>query len=169
MVKYMTRVFAIIGAIFFVIGTMLTVGLGFMAVHLYSSPGNEFYQQPWAFVFPGIGLIFGIIGTIFLLIAFHKHKRRRWLLENGEPVWAHVQGTDVNHNIQINGRPVAVLVATYKQMRFVSDPISNRKLVNVGEHVKVLLHPDNYDRYTFDFNNESHLHPSEPPTKQHAK
>ena len=157
------RVFTILGTIFFLVGLAITISLGLLASHLFNSPGNDFYQQYWVLVFPGTGMVFLILGVIFLLVAARKRKFRNWLLENGKPVWAHVQGTEANWNIQINARPATVLVATYKNMRFVSGPISNRDLAHVGEYVKVLLHPDNYDRYVFDFADESPLRPSEQP------
>jgi len=136
-----------------------------MAANLFNSPGNDFYQQHWVLVFPGIGLIFVVLGVIFLMVAKHKRKLRQWLLENGKPVWAKVEGTETNWNIRINGRPATVLVATHGNMRFISDPITNHELANFGEHVKILFHPQNFDRYVFDFDNESPLRPIETPSR----
>jgi len=160
------RIFRIIGVVFFLVGLGLTIGLGFLAAELFNSPGNDFYQFHLVLIFPGIGVIFLVLGLVFLLVAMHKRKARNWLMDNGRPVWAVVQGTEANWNIQINGRPATVLVATYKSMRFVSGAVSNRELQQIGEHVKVLIHPDNPDRYVFDFVDESPLRPAEPPEKQ---
>jgi hypothetical protein len=159
------RVFAILGWVFFAVGLIITIGLGILASYLFNTPGNDFYQFHLVLIFPGIGMIFLILGVVFLLAAKRKRKLRQWLLENGTPVWAKVQGTEANWSVQINARPATVLVATHKNMRFISDPVSNRELAHVGEHVKVLIHPDNFDKYVFDFANESPLRPSEPPEK----
>ena len=115
------------------------------------------------FILGGIGAIFGILGAIFLFVHKLKRRRHRWLLDFGMPVWANVLGTQDNWNIQINGRPATSLVAAYKNMEFVSGPIDNNELASIGEHVKVLMDADNYNRYTFDFRNESYLEPLEPP------
>jgi len=130
-------------------------------LHEFVSVG--FWQQYWSLVLPGIGMIFVVLGAIFLIVARRKHSNKQWLFEHGKPVWATVQGTEENWNVRINGRPMTVLVATYGAMRFVSDGIKNRDLANIGQHVKVLIHPDNPDRYAFDFHDESPLRPSDPP------
>jgi len=137
-----------------------------MASYLFNSPGNDFYQFHLVLIFPGIGMIFLVLGVVFLLVAMRKRRLRNWLFENGKAVWAHVQGTEANWSIQVNGRPATVLVATHGSMRFVSEPVNNRKLANVGEHIKILIHPDNPDRYAFDFFDESPLRPAEQPSKQ---
>jgi len=157
------RIFAILGSAFFSLGLALMVGLGIMANYLFNNPGNDSYQFHLVLIFPGIGAIFLILGIIFLVVALNIRRRRNWLLENGKAVWARVEGTEANWNIQVNMRPATALVATYKNMRFVSGPVSNRELALVGEHVKVLMHPDNPDRYVFDFADESHLRPTEAP------
>ena len=110
-----------------------------------------------------LGGLFGIIGAAFLLVHVKKRSRQRWLLDFGTPVWANVLGLEENWHIRINGRPATVLIATYNNMRFVSGPVDNNDLVNIGDHVKVLLHPENNNRYAFDFMNESHLIPLEQP------
>jgi|GEM_PF-5948337 len=166
----MARIFTIIGSVFFAVGLGLVIGLGYMANYLFNSPssGNDFYQNHLVLLFPGIGMIFLALGTIFLIIALFKRRFRKWLLENGKPIWAQVQGTSVDWRVQVNGRPMTVLVANHGTMRFESEPVNNRLLANIGEntHVKVLLHPDNPDRYAFDFNNESPLCPAESPKLQ---
>ena len=54
-------------------------------------------------------------------------------------------------------------MASYNNMRFVSGPVDNNDLAQIGEHVKVLIDPDDNNKYTFDFMNESHQMPFEPP------
>jgi len=106
-----------------------------------------------------LALPFGGIGTGFLIYTMRKHRLHQWLLYYGTPVWADVQGTEANWSIQVNGRPATVLVATYKNMRFTSRAINNSELIHVGDRVKVLIHPDNANKYTFDFMNECQREP----------
>ena len=163
------RVFTILGAVFFVVGLAVTVGLGLLASYLFNSPGNDFYQFHLVLIFPGIGMIFLVLGIIFLMVAMRKRRLRNWLFENGKPVWARVQGIESQTNAGGGyGEFImhsTVLVATYENMRFVSDQVRhpNRLMSQLGEHVKVLIHPDNPDRYIFDFANESPLRPAEQP------
>ncbi|MCL2842716.1 MAG: DUF3592 domain-containing protein [Oscillospiraceae bacterium] len=105
---------------------------------------------------PGIipmftGVIFFSIGAIFLLYIRRKAKLRNWLLQHGTPVWADVVGTEENWKVVVNGRPATVLVATYNNMRFTSGSLSNKELQHVGERVKILIHPDDPDKYVFEF------------------
>ena len=115
------------------------------------------------FILLGLAVIFGSIGAGFLLYELHKKRKFQWLLEYGTPVWANVLGIDENWNIQVNGRPAMVIVASYGNMQFTSRAVDNNDLVNLGEHVKILLDPGNYNRYMFDLQNECFREPLEPP------
>jgi len=112
-----------------------------------------------------ISLPFVGIGAGFLIYNRYTQRRHQYLLEYGTPVWARIQGTDNNWNIRINGRPATVLVATYKNLRFTSPALDNNDLMHLDnrEHVKVLIHPDNANMYIFDFRDECHRIPFEPP------
>jgi len=121
-----------------------------------------FYLIP-VWILLGMGLIFGSIGTGFLIYERRKKRKFEWLLEYGTPVWANVLGTEEDWRIQINGQPAIVLVASYGHVQFISGPLDNNELINIGEHVKVLIHPEDANRYVFDFNNDSYRMPDQPP------
>jgi len=159
-------------------GTVVRAPLSWWSTSMYVGRHMDIYvsrQNPQDFVMArdmllipvyvlgGIGAIFSILGASFLFAHKRRRRRHRWLLDFGMPVWANVLGAQDNWNIQVNGRPATSLVAAYNNMEFVSGPIDNNDLASIGEHVKVLLDPDNYNRYTFDFKNESYLEPLEPP------
>ena len=110
-----------------------------------------------------LAVVFGSVGTGFLLYELYKRRKFGWLLQYGTPVWANVLGIDENWNIQVNGRPAQVIVASYGNMRFTSRAVDNNDLANLGEHVKILLDPGNYNRYMFDLQNECFREPLEPP------
>ena len=111
-------------------------------------------------------LIFGGLGVGFLMKHASIKRRHRWLLDFGTPVWANIiEVTEDWRGGRVNGRPPKVVVAAYENMRFVSGPVDNNDLMHMGrnQHVKVLIHPENSNRYTFDFKNESYLTPLDPP------
>lgn len=120
-------------------------------------------DNPYIFVAEGLGgWLFSIapmfmgfvifsIGAIFLMTIKRKGKLHGWLLQHGTPIWADVVGTEENRRVVINGCHPTVLVATYNNMRLISDSVSNKELQNVGERVKILLHPDDPDKYVFEF------------------
>jgi len=140
-------------------------------------------QDPYVFVDGGITgwlmpVIFFSMAGIFcgigvVLLVFEERARylRNWLLHNGTPVWAIVQEINTDRNYHGSNRPATFLVATYKHMQFRSAPLDNNVLMNMnlGEYVKVLIHPDNANRYIFDFFNESNLQPLEAPAPPHPK
>jgi len=114
-------------------------------------------------ILSGLMIVFSGLGGGFLIYEKYKRRKFEWLLHYGTPVWANVLGTDENWNIQVNGRPATVLIAVYGNMRFVSSALDNNDLAHIGEHVKILLDPGNYNKYMFDFKNECYREPLEPP------
>ena len=159
-------------------GEVFTAQLRWWSSRMYVGQPVEIYvnrYNPREFVHSGIldilpfiimlpiAVVFNGLGVGFLAHHSRKKKRHRWLLDFGTPVWANVLGFEENWSIQINGRPATVLVATYNNMKFISGPLDNNDRANIGEHVKVLLHPEDNNKYTFDFANESYLMPLEPP------
>ena len=111
-------------------------------------------------ILSALGLPFAITGAILFIVDKRKRRLHHWLLQSGIPVWANVEGTEANWSIQVNGRPATVLVATYNNLRFASRPLDNNDLMNIGERVKIFIHPDNANKYTFDLKNESQREPN---------
>jgi len=68
-----------------------------------------------------------------------------------------VVGLQHSTNVFINGRPARVLAATHQNMRFTSEPLDNKDIKNLGTTVKVIVHPDDPDKYVFDFAAEREL------------
>jgi len=127
------------------------------------------FRSTWPFywipvgILLGLGLIFGSVGAGLLIFKRRKQRNRIWLLDFGTPIWANVIGTQQDWRIQVNGQPATVLVATHGHMEFISGPLDNNDLMNIGEHVKILLDPENANKYVFDIHNESFLVPTHPP------
>jgi len=121
-----------------------------------------YYRIP-VWILAGLTAIFGIIGAVFFIVDKRKIRKQEQLFEYGDAIWAKVEGTESNWAIQVNGRPATVLVATHGHMRFTSDPLDNNDLMAVGEHVKVIIDPENANRYVFDIHNASFIMPKEQP------
>ena len=161
------KVGLILGIVFLSVGIFLGIVGLIVHVAVNNSP-HRFVTTGILHLLPlmilsGLMVIFIGLGAGFLIYEKYKKRKFEWLLHYGTPVWANVLGTDENWSIQINGRPAMVLVAMYGNMRFVSGPLDNNDLANIGEHVKVLLDPGNYNKYMFDFKNECYREPLEPP------
>jgi len=108
-------------------------------------------------------VVFGGFGVMMIHADIRSRTSRKWLLQHGTPVWANVQGILNNWGISVNGRPAIVLKAAYGLMQFTSDPLDNADLIQIGVHVKVLLHPEKPNIYAFDIHDESGLHPVNAP------
>ena len=107
--------------------------------------------------------IFGGIGAMFLIMDIRARAMRKWLFQHGTPVWANVQDVVADWSMRVNGQPATVLKATHKFMQFTSTPLDNNDLMHIGEHVKVLLHPEKPKFYAFDIHGESRLLPERAP------
>ena len=105
-------------------------------------------------IFGVLGLVLGGFGAKFMLDATRKRKRHMWLFEHGTPAWATVLGTEDDWSITVNNKPATVLIATYDDMRYKSEPLDDDDLANikVKEYVKIFLHPEDNSNYVFDFN-----------------
>ena len=132
-------------------------------------------QDPYRFVQGGIlgwtaqlilfpfMAVFGGVGAMLSYKELRSRALHKWLMQHGTPVWANVLGVVPNWNIRVNRRPAMVLEATYRFMQYTSGPLDNIDMMHIGEHVKVLLHPENPSLYTFDIRDESDLRPENAP------
>lgn len=104
-----------------------------------------------------IGMIFGGIGLVMLLIALWMAERRRSLLEKGDRVTARITGVEENRSVKVNNRHPFRLVCEY------TDPNTGETRVFRGgniycnptldltrEEVDVYLHPTRRNRYVVD-------------------
>lgn len=106
-------------------------------------------------VFASLSVMFGGMGIVFLLWAGAIYRRRRYLVRRGIPLWAEVDDISENYLIRINGRPALTLIATHNNMVYESEPLTERDLQQVGEYVKVLIHPYDERKYLVDVKDES--------------
>ena len=108
-------------------------------------------------IFGGIGLVFGTIGAIFLIIHFRRAKDIEWLKQNGMRTEADFDHVYYDRSLKVNGKSPYVIVCkltnpedeqvmTVKSERLWSDPapfITSKKLT-------VLVDPGNAKRNYID-------------------
>lgn len=133
--------YAIIGGVFAVIG--LTVAV---------------LAQEWIFglCFGGIGLIFLILGVIFLRRESRKRQTAKQLFESGRYIWGEVIELIPNYNVRINNRHPYIAKVRYVDaagmVHIFKSPDIFQYLDQTVLHkqVKIYVEDDRYDRYYVD-------------------
>ena len=133
--------YAIIGGVFAVIG--LTVAV---------------LAQEWIFglCFGGIGLIFLILGIIFLRRESRKRQTAKQLFESGRYIWGEVIELIPNYNVRINNRHPYIAKVRYVDavgmVHIFKSPDIFQYLDQTVLHkqVKIYVEDDRYDRYYVD-------------------
>lgn len=133
--------YAIIGGVFAVIG--LTVAV---------------LSQEWIFglCFGGIGLIFLILGIIFLCRESRKRQTAKQLFESGRYIWGEVIELIPNYNVRINNRHPYIAKVRYVDaagmVHIFKSPDIFQYLDQTVLHkqVKIYVEDDRYDRYYVD-------------------
>lgn len=107
--------------------------------------------------FPSIGLVFAAIGFAFIFIKIKKIKNRRYLMENGELVYAEIAGVNYNRSYRVNGRSPYVITCkwvdsstglfyffTSENIWFDPEPIINERDIKT---LPVYIDRDNPNKY----------------------
>lgn len=149
----MNKVLNFIGIIYAVLGAVLmAVGLG---VGIAVRDVNGF---GWTFtaILSGIGLLFFILGIIFLILNRRNKKRALRLVEAGNYIYAEVSHAEPNINILVNGRYPYQVICRYTDEYgtihlFRSKNISfNPEGILKDTFVKVYVEPGNMKHYYVD-------------------
>ena len=107
-------------------------------------------------IFGGIGLIFVILGLIFLICSINKRNSIKRLLDNNEHVTARIIDVIQNHNLRINGMHPFHLVCQYDDVYggrphvFQSDYIMYHPGDVKDFTVKVYVDKSNWNKYYVD-------------------
>lgn len=101
----------VVGIIFSIVGPALLVAgvSAFLAVH---SEENIIFL----IVYGSTGLIFLVIGLVFLVIKIRKKQRCSRLLQAGSYVMAEIMETKINYHVRVNGRSPYVVECQYRDM-----------------------------------------------------
>lgn len=157
-------IFAPIGGLFLILGLAISGSLFFKGgyvtvngVYTYYAPG-EFNMAVGLFLglFGGMGLLFLILGLIFLGIGIKRNNAVKRVLETGKQITARITGVELNYSVRINRRHPYIIICEYEDAFsgkihvFKSDSILHNPGDVVGESVTVLVDRDNWDTYYVD-------------------
>ena len=136
--------FAAFGAVFLAIG----VAAGVTAPH-----GGVFLLA-----FGLTGLAFLLVGIVGLAVLARRARLRRWLIENGRAINAEYDGCGLQTSLEMNGRHPYVVRCHYTDSatrtiyNFRSEGLwfNPASLLEGRRTVRVLVHPDDYRKYSVD-------------------
>lgn len=80
-------------------------------------------------IFPGIGLIFLIMGVTGILIKTNKRKLEKRLKENGELIYANYNETVLNNSYQVNGKCPYNIICEWE------DPLDSKRYIFKSENI----------------------------------
>ncbi len=109
-------------------------------------------------MFAGMGVIFGLIGMIPLIVMKRKNSIKKKIVAAGNFLWGKVEHIDYNTSYSVNGQHPYVVYCTYKDehkdivYRFKSENIwTNLEYVlPPGSAVRIYVDKENYSRYYVD-------------------
>lgn len=138
-------VFAIVGAVF-----LATGGITYFALK------EEEGAILFLLIFGGIGLLFFILGLIFLIVVAQKKARSDKLLNAGNYVMAEILEVALNYNVAVNRRHPYIVRCRYQDMYGNVHIFKSRDLyfdptdLFKDQMVKVYVDGENYKRYYVD-------------------
>jgi hypothetical protein len=119
---------------------------------------DSFFEQ-WfgSLILGGLGLVFALVGGIWLSVVARSKRLNEWLQINGTRVLAQLQGVELNRGLEVNGRnPYRIMAqwlnpATNRIHIFHSENLwfDPRRFVS-GPTVQVLIDPNDPKRYHMD-------------------
>lgn len=143
----------IVGILFFLMGIIfLPTGIGIYLAE------KEFMGEAIIFLitFGGTGLIFSVLGLIFLIISINKKLRCDRLLQEGNYIMAEVMEITRNLNVRINNRHPFIVKCCYqdgygnlhifKSRNLLFDP----SIILKDNMVRVYVDGQNYNHYYVD-------------------
>ena len=141
----------IAGIIFTCMGAIyLAVGICF---HFFAV--NEI-SLIFLYAFGGLGMLFFILGVIFLTLEIRKRLRFNRLLQSGNYITAEISEINLNYSVRINGRHPYVVVCRYQDMMGTIHLFKSRNLsfdpgtLFQGQTVKIYVDGEDFKHYYMD-------------------
>ena len=137
-------VFTIVGAAFLAIGVITYFALKEDGIILFT------------LIFGGIGLLFFVLGLIFLIVVNRKMARNNKLLKEGNYVMAEIVEVSLNYNVTVNRRHPYIVRCRYQDMYGNVNIFKSRDLffdptdLLKDQMVKVYVDGENYKHYYVD-------------------
>lgn len=145
-------VFAGIGAIFTVLGTVFYIKLD----SLIDSPNVQGDARVLPAIFLPLGLCFLVVGILFILLHLRKNREILRLVSEGNYVMATIAEVSFNYSVTVNGRHPVRLECHYQdptsgKMRvFMSKNIFGNLQELVGTEIPVFVDRNDYSKYYVD-------------------
>ena len=142
----------IVGSIFTILGAVFLA----TGVIIYYALEEEEGAILFLLIFGGIGLLFFVLGVIFLIVELKKKLRNDKLLGAGNYVMAEVLEVTLNYNVAVNRRHPYIVRCRYQDMYGNVHIFKSRDLyfdptdLFKDQMVKVYVDGDNYKRYYVD-------------------
>ena len=142
-----------------IVGSVFTiVGASFLAIGLiiYYALKEEEGAILFLLIFGGIGLLFFVLGVIFLIVELKKKLRNDKLLGAGNYVMAEVLEVTLNYNVAVNRRHPYIVRCRYQDMYGNVHIFKSRDLffdptdLLKDRMVKVYVDGENYKHYYVD-------------------
>ena len=119
-----------------------------------SKGGNTFMCA----VLMGMGVVFGAVGIIPMLVSMKKNRKQKRLRQNGRVLHANVVSMDINRSYTVNGRHPYYLICEYrdeysgKTYRFKSGNIWKEVVLNSldDQYIDVYVDPQDFSQYAVD-------------------
>ena len=120
-------IFTIVGTICVIIGIAL-FGSVFNYANKVDTVGT-ITEDLLFLIFPGIGLIFLIIGGTGILVRINKRKLEKELKENGELIYANYNETILNTSYYVNGKSPYNIICEW------NNPLDNKKYIFKSKNI----------------------------------
>ena len=142
-----------------IVGSVFTiVGASFLAIGLiiYYALKEEERVILFLLIYGGIGLLFFVLGLIFLIVVAGKKARSDKLLNAGNYVMAQIMEVSLNYNVTVNRRHPYIVRCRYQDMYGNVHIFKSRDLffnptdLLKDRMVKVYVDGENYKHYYVD-------------------
>lgn len=137
-------VFTCIGVVYLVVG---------ICSHTFAS--NEI-SLIFLYAFGGLGILFFVLGVIFLTLEIRKRLRCNRLLQSGNYITAEISEINLNYNVRINGRHPYIVICRYQDMSGTIHIFKSRNLsfhpdtLFLGQTVKIYTDSEDFKHYYMD-------------------
>ena len=150
-----TDVKRVLGIIFSLVG-LFNLGIGSVASLVMKAAGAGLWYLPLA-IMGWIGLVFLLIGTVFLIVEKRRRAMEEELKNHGQTLEAEVKGVQNDLNVAVNGRHPYYLEAHWRDPITDTVHVFRSRDVNFdprgyveGRKVTVYVRDNDYSRYYMD-------------------
>lgn len=151
------NVFLLMGSIFAGMGILFTaIGGIFSFIRSAASQDTLLDVLPFLLSFGGVGIIFLIIGIVFIVIAKNQKRRHAHLKETGERLFASITGGMPDYTIRVNRKHPYRLECRYDDLfsgdtyLFRSEPIWQDPNLYIGQQITVYADRTDRSKYYVD-------------------